>query len=352
MDTLAANEKPLIADIDRLREQFTQTQDLYREVCVLLFFRYGMTPTANKLYQLVRKGSMSAPAEALNKFWEDLRDKSRVRIEHPDLPESLKTAAGDLTATLWVTAQAQAHETLASYRGEAQAAVIEAKALLTAAETERQTTRLALEMAQQSLAGANERIGTLDQQLAAAGATHTALESQLTQAKEANAAHQQRLEDARRDFTTELDKLRGAAQLADERFHAAETRALLEIDRERSVAAKLQKDLDAARASANQAAERHRMETAALQDQVGDLRQKVGMLEGNLQAVAAARDLAADELKAAQAQLADALAQASVSRVASESWRRQAEECQRIAAESRAAVRPARTQRNPKAKKD
>ncbi|MFD2272575.1 DNA-binding protein [Undibacterium arcticum] len=63
-------KKQLIADIDRLREQFPQTQDLYREVCVAMFFRYGMTPTANKLYQLVRKGSMSAPAEALNRFWE------------------------------------------------------------------------------------------------------------------------------------------------------------------------------------------------------------------------------------------------------------------------------------------
>ncbi len=36
---------------------------LYREVCGLLFFRYGVTPTANKLYSLVRKGSMGTPAE-------------------------------------------------------------------------------------------------------------------------------------------------------------------------------------------------------------------------------------------------------------------------------------------------
>src|SRR5476651_2530719 len=99
------NEKQLFVDIERLREQFQQTQDLYREVCTLLFFRYGMTPTANKLYQLVRKGSMTAPADALTKFWEDLREKSRVRIEHPDLPESLKSAAGDLTAVLWANAQ-------------------------------------------------------------------------------------------------------------------------------------------------------------------------------------------------------------------------------------------------------
>lgn len=59
---------------------FPDTQALYREVCVLLFFRHGITPTANKLYQLVRKGSMSAPTEALRTFWADLREKSRVRI--------------------------------------------------------------------------------------------------------------------------------------------------------------------------------------------------------------------------------------------------------------------------------
>ncbi|MFD2274300.1 DNA-binding protein [Undibacterium arcticum] len=76
MDTAAATEKNSFLQTSiACARSFTQTQDLYREVCVLLFFRYGMTPTANKLYQLVRKGSMTAPAEALNKFWEDLREK-------------------------------------------------------------------------------------------------------------------------------------------------------------------------------------------------------------------------------------------------------------------------------------
>ena len=88
------DETRLQADIEALRPRFPDTQDLYREVCAILFFRYGITPTANKLYQLVRKGSMSAPAEALSKFWENLREKSRVRIEHPDVPEALRDIAG------------------------------------------------------------------------------------------------------------------------------------------------------------------------------------------------------------------------------------------------------------------
>src|SRR3546814_10049373 len=95
MTTSMTNDAALTRDIEALRERFTQTQELYREVCALLFFRYGITPTANKLYQLVRKGSMSAPSEALTKFWADLREKSRTRVEHPDLPNALKDVAGE-----------------------------------------------------------------------------------------------------------------------------------------------------------------------------------------------------------------------------------------------------------------
>src|SRR3546814_585329 len=131
----------LSRDVEALRERFTQTQELYREVCALLFFRYGITPTANKLYQLVRKGSMSAPAEALSKFWEDLREKSRTRIEHPDLPDALKSVAGELVATLWTNAQAAAQESLTAYRAEAQEMVLQAKTDIATAQIGRASCR-------------------------------------------------------------------------------------------------------------------------------------------------------------------------------------------------------------------
>ena len=47
-----------------------------------------------------------ALAEALARFWETLREKSRVRIEHPDLPQPLQAAAGEMVGTLWQQAQA------------------------------------------------------------------------------------------------------------------------------------------------------------------------------------------------------------------------------------------------------
>lgn len=119
MTTRLIDERQIQDEIALLKTQFPHTRDLYREVCVLLFFRYGITPSANKLYQYVRKGSMSAPAEALNRFWLELREKSRVRIESPDLPDHLKEETGKFATTLWLRAQEAAKSNFATQITEA-----------------------------------------------------------------------------------------------------------------------------------------------------------------------------------------------------------------------------------------
>src|SRR3546814_10960387 len=87
---------------------------------------------------------MSAPSEALTKFWADLREKSRTRVEHPDLPNALKDVAGELVATLWTNAQVAAQESLTAYRAEAQEIAIQAKATAAAATADRDAERLAV----------------------------------------------------------------------------------------------------------------------------------------------------------------------------------------------------------------
>jgi DNA repair exonuclease SbcCD ATPase subunit len=348
MDTHEFKEKQLLADIEQLRGQFPQTQDLYREVCVLLFFRYGITPTTNKLYQLVRKGSMSAPAEALSRFWEDLRDKSRVRIEHPDLPESLRVAAGEMVAALWSSAQGAAQEGLAALRSDAQAQANEARQAQAAAESEREALRASQVQLAQALEQANARIGELEQALAARNATVSALEAQLQNLRGENAGLLQKMEEARRDFAMELEKLRSAANLAEERFRAAETRALMEIDRERMAASKLQKELDASRTSADDLAKQHRAEVGALHEQLGNLRQRVGEVEGNLKAVTASHDLALGDLKSARGLLDSRNTQIAQLESESVDLRAQLEQARQKIDDLMKASKPARTPRKPK----
>ncbi|WP_051887942.1 DNA-binding protein [Caballeronia sordidicola] len=289
MEPSPAPEPLLHADIaqeiEQLRTQFPRTQELYREVCVLLFFRHGIAPTANRLYQLVKKGSMSAPAEALTRFWATLREKSRVRIEHPDLPAELQSATGELAAALWTRAVDLAQDRLAAAQLETQRAVAEAQARQAQAQAERDQVRQELTGSAAALNGAQIHITELDQALAISVATASTLQEQVRLAQQGEQQLQRALETARHDFASELDKLRADSVLAQERLKAAETRALLEIDRERQAAARLQKELDTANRKTEQGSVRHRDDVQKLQAQVGNLRQQVGVLEGKLDAL-------------------------------------------------------------------
>lgn len=231
----------IVAAVDKLRNEYSETQDLYREVCALLFFRFGITPTANKLYQLVRRGSMSAPAEALRRFWGELREKSRVRIEHPDLPSELANVAGELVANLWKTAQAAAATNFAAQAAEARRQVTEAEAAQAELAENLSYQTLALESAQQECQVANAAIQELRQELSAAHASVQGLHSQLSAEQQRVTDLEQALVLARQDFALELEKSRDSLQLAEERYAAAEKRALMEIERERANTAKLEK---------------------------------------------------------------------------------------------------------------
>lgn len=328
MDTNARIEAQLQAEIEALRGQFPNTQDLYREVCALLFFRHGITPTANKLYQLVRKGSMSAPAEALGKFWAELREKSRVRLEHPDLPDDLKVAAGELVSTLWTKAQGLADKSMAVLKADVQAAAQESEAARREAEAAKDVAREKLNDAVNDLDEAKATIRELEQRLAGEVATRLALEGQLENARQAATEQQKAMDDARRDFASELEKLRQALKITEERYQAAESRALIEIDRERMIAAKLQKDVEGVRALAVEATDRHQEELRALQGEIGNQKQRIGVLEGNLQAAVSERDRISADAESLRLQLTETASKAAGYRADADNWRCRAEEAQ------------------------
>lgn len=267
-------------EIERLRQEFTDTQDLYREVCVMLFFRHGVAPTANKLYQLVRKGSMSAPTEALRKFWADLREKSRVRIEQPDLPEALKSATGEMAAALWKQAQEAADQNLFTLHEKASASVLAAQEAQRTAESEAASLQDALGQSHGQLVEAQQRILELERQSAS---EQTGKESALAELEKSGIqikSLEQALSDVRREFAAELEKQREALERSEARMQGSEKRALLEIDRERTGASRLQKELEQLRQVQHDEAERHHAAIIDYQTRESELRQSLGQAEG------------------------------------------------------------------------
>ncbi|VWC56596.1 ATPase [Burkholderia lata] len=300
MSDLAADESRLTAEIERLKADFPKTRELYREACALLFFRFGITPTANRLYQLVRKGSMSTPTAVLGEFWAELREKSRVRIEHPDLPTDLQAAAGELVAALWNRSSADAAAALDALRAEVEAERVAAKAEVAALQAELTRTETALEQRTAALLAAQVRIQELEQARAADDASRQALQADIERLTADNAEGDRALAQARADFTTQLDRLRDDAGRAEERLRASEKRALQEIDRERLVAARLQKEVDAVALRTEQRDAQQRKDVAALQAQLGDALHRCGVLQGQLdgaQATDAARGKELDALR-------------------------------------------------------
>lgn len=310
-DAQVSSEDALIAGVAELRERFPRTQELYREVCILLFFRHGITPTANKLYQLVRKGSMSAPSEALSHFWETLRERSRVSVEHADLPDELRTAAGEMVATVWKSAQAMARDSIAQIRQEISAVADSARnaeALAKAAEAD---AIKELGRTRDVLWQAEALIGKLRQDLAAADATNTGTETRLADVRQLLAQTQAALERARDEQASEREKLSARNQLAEQRFADMEKRALVEIDRERVAAAKLQKQLDHERSEHAKLVDRLRSEFSAVQADAGRLREQAGVLQHSTATLKEDRERAIEQLQQTRAQLEGTIRQAA-----------------------------------------
>lgn len=300
IDAAGPSDNQLQAEIDALRAANPDTQDLYREVCVLLFFRYGITPTANKLYQLVRKGSMNAPAEALSRFWSTLREKSRVRIEHPDIPEPLRDAAGEVVAALWRQAQAAATADLAAAREEARQAAVDAKDSLDRAieahNTAIQKANAELHRAHEEMTALHNEMGQLREERDQGMRELATLQGKLPEMEKALAVATAQVKQMQRDAVTtaethhrqiESQRLEAAQQLraATERHDADQKRVLLDLDRERTQVGLLKKEMEQLRAAAQREFEQELHLRQTLEQRLRGSQEQAARLTGEVDAL-------------------------------------------------------------------
>ncbi|NOQ65253.1 MAG: hypothetical protein GQ582_12140 [Methyloprofundus sp.] len=276
MSELDKLEGQIQEEVDNLREQFSHTRDLYREVCALLFFRYGITPTTNKLYRFVRKGSMSVPTEALNNFWKELREKSKTRIEQPDLPEDLGNMAGELMAKVWSKSQLAAHESLAVLRSEIEVKATELLAERDAIAKSRDNAVLKLQEAENKLLDQSGSLKELEQLLASSEAQNRGLEQQIKQ----SAVEQEAL---RRAMGAEVEKLQASIREVKERSQNEVSLLMGDVEREQLRVVDLEAELTDARSRYIEIQEKNKDEADLLKIQLGDLRERVGELGGRLE---------------------------------------------------------------------
>lgn len=280
MNTVIINEQQLQIEIDALKADFPETKDIYREACVLLFFRYGITPTANKLYQYVRRGSMSAPADALNKFWLELREKSRVRIERPDIPENIAAVAGDLVANLWNESQKAAQAGFSNLVDNATSEILLFKMQAEKANENTEKVEALLDQTQTELKSTQKRLSETDYLLSA---NTNAL------AKQENAFNALKIErdnlsatiiDLKASFSTDLANIGLALNKAEQQYRGLEEKSLLELDRSRQQIKKLEKEINNLRLKSTNEQSQFTKDIAKLQTVIAGLNHKTGNLSG------------------------------------------------------------------------
>jgi hypothetical protein len=282
MNAIIVNEQQLQIEIEKLKIQFPDTKDIYREVCILLFFRYGITPTANKLYQYVRRGSMSAPAEALNKFWLELRDKSRIRIERNDIPETISLAAGDFVATLWSEAQKAAQAGFTDLIENATAEILKFKLESQLARQDATKLQVQLDESNLELKKAKKLTSEADYLLQVNTTALVHQEKSLTELKIERDNFQQLLIDSKLSFSKDLEGVNLSLYKAEERYVALEKKSLLEVDRARQQIKSLEKEMLALRQTGEMEQSSYINELDKKMNVIAVLNNKVGMLNGKL----------------------------------------------------------------------
>lgn len=275
-------EGKLIEDVEKLRAQFPQTKELYREVCSMMFFRYGIQPTANKLYQLVRKGTMSTPAQAVSNFWIELREKSRVAIAHPGLPENVRDVAGNAFSVIWNAALEAANQNLGSLKAEMDQIRTKyekeaSEAAIIIKKSHENTSQLAEEIRglKNELLEANKKILVDTQVLANQNKT-------LLELKNDKEKLEADLKNSHKEFSHEVNKMHESLRLSDERYRKLEAKTLIELDRERQRAVKIEGDLKQTIKAASKAQSSFITQTAKSQKLINELRENIGLLKGQL----------------------------------------------------------------------
>jgi hypothetical protein len=316
-----STETEIQSEVEALKARFSDTKALYREVCALLFFRHGITPTASKLYQYARRGSMSAPADALAKFWEELRAKARIEIDHPDLPEGLKVAAADAIAEIWRQASGAARAELAEVRIEARADVTRAETDLASCRRANEVTAAQVEALRQEIRGLEEVVRSTSTELEAERRAHAGTAARMLEHQRHHDELVGRQEALRSAFSADLAKAQGAVEGANRRADAAERRALLEIDEERQARAKAEKQLEALRGHAAKEGARHREVELEQADALGRLRAQFDAAQASIRELSAARLQIADQLEATCRELTEASQRAMVNKAEAETMR-------------------------------
>lgn len=283
-------ETRIANDVAVIKSQFSKRAELSREVCSLLFFRYGIQPTANLVYGHTRKGSMTDITRDVAAFWNEVREKSKVSVKAGGVPEDLLQAFGEMASQAWEMALTTSEKNFEAKQGEIEQEFAQQNLIASTANEQRQLAELHAEQAAQALELAEAKLVEAEQQLAVVTAEKDAAiqnaENWEKQAKDEASARKS----AENQFSKNLNAERKARVDAEAFLKESHNQALREVDIARQVNVKLEQKIKQIESAFSLSESKASKYNTALQEQISKLMMQVGELSGQLKSVTSERN--------------------------------------------------------------
>jgi len=216
-----------------------------RQAASLLFFEHGIYPSAKVVLSYTQQGSLTDINRDLHEFWQDLRDKARVKLDAPYLPKVLLERFAEALAGTWDHAMANATTTFEAERMEAEAQVGEAQRRM--AEAERLAGSM-LERAQASeaeLRQERERREIAEKRVEGQMAEIESLQSSLVKWQQQAESEARARQEAEQRFSRDLEAERSLRQHDSERYDGEIKFVKLQIDTARTAERELRDQIKA-----------------------------------------------------------------------------------------------------------
>ena len=104
-------EAEIAAEVTKMKAAFTPRALMVQRVAEIMFDAWGEKPSANKVYEHIRQGSISDINNDLKQFWDGLRRQKAGGREVEGIPSNLSAESGELIKSMWVTALLHATKT-------------------------------------------------------------------------------------------------------------------------------------------------------------------------------------------------------------------------------------------------
>jgi len=279
--------------IQKMMDQGLATIDVYKRTCEILFFQHGVVPTPTKLYGLVKKGSMGTPTKAVQEFFASQRERSRVDLAIPGMPESLKSGFTDALKETWRLAVELGNASTNAQKEVHQKELYRLQEEMDRLRADNTALETTISRLKQADADKNEHIMDLQETIRQEKTRLTVESKRLQDATQRCNDLEQQLDKARQDFLAESSRLSKEHDSALARLKDHENRALMEIERERQIANKAVKDAITVQKS-------HTEELNLKNSTIRDISTQLENLKGELNSVKTKLEVSNEDLQASR----------------------------------------------------